>query len=369
MIAFDQVGLPVLLGVGVSLAASVLIVVTRRWHGPLSLDSLSGPQKVQRQVAPRIGGVAVFAGLCAAAVAAPPAVRAMLAVTAVCGLPAFAIGLAEDLTKKVSARLRMSATLLAGAAFSMATGYTVSSLEIGFADYALAAPWVAVPFTAFAIAGIAHSVNIIDGFNGLSAGGVIIMLAAFGTICLRTGDTELAAVTLIAGAALAGFLLVNFPLGPLIMGDGGAYFVGFLLAAVSVMLPERNPGVSPWIILLVLAYPVLETVYSIVRRTVRKGDGPARADKAHLHHLIYRCLRRAMSETGAVRYANPAVGALLWLAMAAGLVFVSVAPYTVTWAGPALGVYAALYLICYQAAARSLRRYPRGPLGSDRAAE
>lgn len=359
MIGFDQVGLPALLGAGVALAASLLIVATRRWHGPLSLDSLSGPQKVQRQATPRIGGVAVCAGLCAAAVTAPPAVRATLAVTAVCGLPAFAVGLAEDLTKKVSARLRMFATLLSGAAFSAATGYAVSSLEVGFADFALAAPWVAVPFTAFAIAGIAHSVNIIDGFNGLSAGGVIIMLAAFGTICLRAGDTELAAVTLIAGAALAGFLLVNFPLGPLIMGDGGAYFVGFLLAAVSVMLPERNPGVSPWTILLVLAYPVLETLYSIVRRTVRKGDGPARADKAHLHHLIYRHLRRALSETGAARYANPAVGVLLWLAMAAGLVFVSAAPHTAAWAVPALGAYAAIYLFCYQAAARSLRRHTR----------
>ncbi len=359
MIVFDQVGFPALLGAGVSLAASVLIVATRRWHGGLSLDSLSGPQKVQRQVVPRIGGVAVCAGLCAGAVAAPPAIRETLATMAVCGIPAFAIGLAEDLTKKVSARLRLFATLLSGAAFSVVTGYTVSSVEIGFADYALALPWMAIPFTAFAIAGIAHSVNIIDGFNGLSAGGVIIMLAALGAICLRAGDAELAALAVIIGAALAGFLLVNFPLGPVIMGDGGAYFVGFLLAAVSVMLPARNPGVSPWIILLVLAYPVLETVYSIGRRTVRKGDGPARADKAHLHHLIYRCLRRAMSGTGAVRYANPAVGALLWVAMAAGLVFVSVAPHTAAWAGPALGVHAALYLICYHAATRSLRRSPR----------
>lgn len=359
MIAFDQVGLPVLLGAGVSLAGSVLIVVTRRWHGGLSLDSLSGPQKVQRRVAPRIGGVAVCAGLCAGAAAAPPAVRSTLAVMAVCGLPAFAIGLAEDLTKRVSTRARMFATLLSGAAFSVVTGYTVSSIEIGLADKALALPWVAIPFTAFAIAGIAHSVNIIDGFNGLAAGGVIIMLAAFGAICLRAGDTELAALTLVAGGALAGFLLVNFPLGPVIMGDGGAYFVGFLLAAVSVMLPERNPGVSPWIILLVLAYPVSETVYSIVRRTLRKGDAPAQADKAHLHHLIYRYLRLAMSGAGSVRYANPAVGALLWLAMAAGLVFVSVAPHTAAWAVPALGVHAALYLICYRMAARSLRRSSR----------
>ena len=361
MIAFDQVALPALLGAGVSLLVSVLIVVTRRWHGGLSLDSLSGPQKVQRQAVPRIGGVAVFVGFWAGAIAAPSAIREELAIMGACGLLAFAGGLAEDLTKRVSGTMRMFATLLAGLAFSLATGHAVTRVEIGFVDhYALAYPLIAIPFTAFAIAGIAHSVNIIDGFNGLSAGGVVIMLAAFGVVALHAGDSELAALTLMVGAGVAGFLLVNFPRGPLIMGDGGAYLVGFLLAAVGVMLPERNPGVSPWVVLVVLGYPVSETLYSILRKTLRKGDGPGRADKAHLHHLVYRFLRRALRGTAAMRYANPAVGALLWVGMAASLVFVSAAPHTRGWALPALGVLAALYLGSYRVALLSLRRsHPR----------
>ncbi len=92
---------------------------------------------------------------------------------------------------------------------------------------------------------------------------------------------------------------------------------------------------------MVLPYPVSETLYSILRKTLRKGYGPGRVDKAH---LIYRNLRRALRGTTAVRYANPAVGALLWGAMAASLVFVSAAPHTRAWAFPALGVQAALYL-------------------------
>ena len=360
MSAFDQVAFPALLGAGVSLAASVLIVATRRWHGGLSLDSLSGPQKVQRQVVPRIGGVAVFAGFWAATIAAPPAIRDDLAIMGACGLLAFAAGLAEDLTKKVSGTMRLFATLVSGLAFCVVTGHAVARVEIGFVDhYALAYPWIAIPFTAFAMAGVAHSVNIIDGFNGLSAGGVIIMLAAFGVVALHAGDSELASLTIVIGAALAGFLLINFPRGPVIMGDGGAYLVGFLLAAVGVMLPERNPDVSPWIVLVVLGYPVSETLYSILRKTLRKGDGPGRADKAHLHHLIYRYLRRALRGTCAARYANPAVGALLWGAMVASLIFVSAAPHTRSWALPALAAQAALYLLAYRIAVVSLRT----PLG------
>ena len=363
MSAFDQVAFPALLGAGVSLAASVLIVATRRWHGGLSLDSLSGPQKVQRQVVPRIGGVAVFAGFWAATIAAPPAIRDDLAIMGACGLLAFAAGLAEDLTKKVSGTMRLFATLVSGIAFCVVTGHAVARVEIGFVDhYALAYPWIAIPFTAFAMAGVAHSVNIIDGFNGLSAGGVIIMLAAFGVVALHAGDSELASLIVVIGAALAGFLLINFPRGPVIMGDGGAYLIGFLLAAVAVMLPERNPDVSPWIVLVVLGYPVSETLYSILRKTLRKGDGPGRADKAHLHHLIYRYLRRVLRGTCAARYANPAVGALLWGAMVASLIFVSAAPHTRSWALPALAAQAALYLLAYRVAVVSLRT----PLGRAR---
>ena len=363
MSAFDQVALPALLGAGVSLAASVLIVATRRWHGGLSLDSLSGPQKVQRQVVPRIGGVAVFAGFWAATIAAPATIRDDLAIVGACGLLAFAAGLAEDLTKKVSGTMRLFATLMSGIAFCVVTGHAVARVEIGFVDhYALAYPWIAIPFTAFAMAGVAHSVNIIDGFNGLSAGGVIIMLASFGVVALHAGDSELASLIVVIGAALAGFLLINFPRGPVIMGDGGAYLIGFLLAAVAVMLPERNPDVSPWIVLVVLGYPVSETLYSILRKTLRKGDGPGRADKAHLHHLIYRYLRRALRGTCAARYANPAVGALLWGAMVASLIFVSAAPHTRSWALPALAAQAALYLVAYRVAVASLRT----PLGRAR---
>lgn len=357
MITFDQVALPALLGAGVSLVASLLIVVTRRWHGRLSLDSLGGPQKVKRKVVPRIGGVAVLAGFWVGAIAAPPTIRGELTILGACGLLAFGGGLAEDLTKKVSGTVRMFATLLSGLAFSLVTGHAVTRVEIGFVDhYALAVPWIAIPFTAFAMAGIAHSVNIIDGFNGLSAGGVIIMLAGFGVVALNAGDSELAALALIIGAAVAGFLLVNFPVGPVIMGDGGAYMVGFLLAAVGVMLPERNPDVSPWIVLVVLGYPVLETLYSILRKTLRKGDGPGRADKQHLHHLIYRYLRRTLRESAASRYANPGVGALLWGAMGASLIFVSAAPHTRGWAMAALIVLAALYLGAYRLAVQALRR-------------
>jgi UDP-N-acetylmuramyl pentapeptide phosphotransferase/UDP-N-acetylglucosamine-1-phosphate transferase len=144
---------------------------------------------------------------------------------------------------------------------------------------------VAVMFTAFAVAGVANAINIIDGFHGLASGTAIIALLALAAISGRADDPQLALACILVAAAVAGFGLVNYPWGKLFMGDGGAYFVGFALAWLAVLLPVRNPEVSPWAPFLVCAYPVIEVLYSVVRRFVRR-QSPGQADSGHLHSLI-----------------------------------------------------------------------------------
>ena len=70
---------------------------------------------------------------------------------------------------------------------------------------------LSVAFTAFAVGSVANVINIIDGFNGLAAGTSIIILADFGLMASELGDTDLANVALILGAAILGFGLVNWP--------------------------------------------------------------------------------------------------------------------------------------------------------------
>ena len=134
---------------------------------------------------------------------------------------------------------------------------------------------------------------------------------------------------------------------------------GFFLAAVGVMIPQRNPETSPWIVLVVLSYPVLETLYSIFRRTLRNGTGPGQADSEHLHHLVYGYLCRTLRGTQTSWYANPAVSTLLWGVMAASLIFVLVAPHNSTWALPAFGAQAVLYLLSYRILKFAARRHRR----------
>ena len=88
-----------------------------------------------------------------------------------------------------------------------------------------------------------------------------------------------------------GFLVWNYPRGLIFAGDGGAYFWGLNIAIISIMLVQRHPQVSPWFPMLLLIYPVWETLFSTYRKLVR-GVAPDVADSMHLHHVIYKRMVR-----------------------------------------------------------------------------
>ena len=100
-------------------------------------------------------------------------------------------------------------------------------------------------FTAFAIGGISNAVNLIDGYNGMASGFVILALLTLATVAGNAGDVPLQQSALLCAAAFAGFFLINWPWGRLFLGDSGAYAGGFVVAWLCVLLCERNERVSP----------------------------------------------------------------------------------------------------------------------------
>ena len=302
----NQIAISMALGFVAALAVSVIIVLTRRWHGAFTLDETEGVQKLHALPTPRIGGVSVLVGVLTAALLAETGTQQTLLIIAVCGAPAFLFGLAEDITRRVSVRARLLATMAAGLIFCIVTGYAVDRIDIWGWDHALAIVPLAWAFSAFAMGGVANSVNIIDGLHGLSTGTVMVMLAGFALIASSQKDLLLTDLSLILLAVTAGVFVVNFPLGKLFLGDAGAYYLGFLLAAIAVMLPVRNPDVSPWVSLMICAYPIVETVYSMWRRRLA-GQRTGEPDNAHLHQLLHARLLRAGWKT-----ANPMAAVMLW---------------------------------------------------------
>lgn len=279
--------LPGFIGAAVALIVSTTLVMSKGLHGKYSLDYIDGVQKFHSAPTPRVGGLAIFAGFVAAWFFSTGEARAIMGLVGLTGLPALVFGMAEDITKRVGVGTRLIATIFSGLIFTILSGYAVTSVQLPGLDSLLKYALFAVPFTAFAIGGVANSINLIDGFHGLAAGTLMIIYLAFALVSARIGDPVLLALSLTQMMIVAGFFVVNFPNGKLFLGDAGAYFCGYSVAVLAVMLPARNPEVSPWVSLLILGYPVTETVFSILRRLRKKGQSPGAPDSAHLHHLVH----------------------------------------------------------------------------------
>ena len=183
---------------------------------------------------------------------------------------------------------------------------------------------------AFAVAGIANAINIIDGFNGLASVVCICMLLSLAYVALQVDDMFVLVVALMVAGAAAGFLIWNYPAGLIFLGDGGAYFLGFMLGELSVLLVMRNPEVSTWYAALLLIYPVFETLFSIYRRLFVRGKSPSMPDGIHLHSLIFRRLVLwAVIRKDAARAltnSNALTSPYLWL-----LSLMAVLPATLFW--------------------------------------
>jgi UDP-N-acetylmuramyl pentapeptide phosphotransferase/UDP-N-acetylglucosamine-1-phosphate transferase len=144
--------------------------------------------------------------------------------------------------------------------------------------------------TVLAVAGIANAINIIDGFNGLASVVTICMLISLDYVALQVNDMFVLVAALIVAGAAAGFLVWNYPGGWIFLDDGGAYFLGFMLGELSILLVMRNHQVSTWYAALLLIYPVFKTLFSVYRRLFVRGKSPGMPDGIHLHSLIFRRL-------------------------------------------------------------------------------
>jgi UDP-N-acetylmuramyl pentapeptide phosphotransferase/UDP-N-acetylglucosamine-1-phosphate transferase len=350
-----QLGLTAL---AASIAASLLIVVSQKRHGSLSHDhDLDGVQKVHRTAVPRIGGLAivigVVSGLLVLRLLAPQAAAATgysdILLLLAASFPAFAAGTLEDVTKRVSVRTRLAATALSAVIASATLGATLTELDLWGIDTLLALTPLAVVFTAVAVSGGSNAINIIDGFNGLSGSTVVIMGTGLTALALQHGDMFVAALGALCIGATLGFLALNYPLGKLFLGDGGAYFLGFWLSEMAVLLLVRNPPVNAWQVLAICAYPIIEVLFSIYRRRVIQNVSPGTPDALHLHTLVFRRLvaRHVADDVRHPWKRNAAVACVIVPAVAvcvaAGVMIGKLVPVSLAIVGMQAMVYVAAY--------------------------
>lgn len=285
-----------------AIAAFVVIRLARRHARRYAHDV---PQRFHIGNIPRIGGVGIFAGLMIAwAYAGTPQAETLnvgwransvfLWLMLMSMAPAVMAGIAEDLTQRLRARLRLGLTALSAGLLVWLLDLSVDRISFAPVDaWLLAVPLAAAVFALIAIAGLPHAFNLIDGYNGLAGMVAILVSLAIAHVALQVGDRQLAAMLVCLVGATGGFLLWNYPYGKIFAGDGGAYIWGLVIAVACVLLVQRHPTVSPWFPMLLLMYPVGETLFSIYRKLAR-GQSPGTADALHLHQLIFRRIVRVV---------------------------------------------------------------------------
>ena len=336
----------------VSLICTLALIRYQHLHEKISGDhDLLGPQKFHTLAVPRIGGIGIYLALVTTALFAHLVLKLDrgLLVLELCAyaLPTFIIGLVEDLTKKVGVKTRLLASAASAFLGLCLLNILITKIQVPGLDWLLSISIIAIIFTVVAVTGLANAYNIIDGFNGLASMVAMISLLAIGYVAFKANDPVLASACLIVIGAISGFFIWNYPRGLIFLGDGGAYLIGYLIASLSILLVVRNPSVSPWFALLVNAYPIFETLFTIWRRKVHQGKNPGLPDGAHFHSLIYRRIIRWAevheSKDTASFAKNARTSPYLWI-LSSLAVFPAIIWWQTTWI---LQCFALMFCISY----------------------
>jgi len=205
----------------------------------------------------------------------------------------FLVGLVDDL-RRLPARVKFLAELL-GAGVLCLVGVRIGSVSFG-GESAISLGWLGWPLTLLWIVGVTNAVNMSDGLDGLAGGvaaitcGVIAVFAIHGST-IHTGlaasnDVMMALFALALLGGLSGFLFFNVNPAKVFMGDCGSLFIGFTIAAASVMCISKSTAlVGLALPALALGIPIFDTLFSMLRRFLERRSLFA-PDRSHFHHRL-----------------------------------------------------------------------------------
>jgi UDP-GlcNAc:undecaprenyl-phosphate GlcNAc-1-phosphate transferase len=293
--ALAGVAVPYVIAAFVAAALVALVLTPLVRAIALRVDAVDRPDQRRVNVVPlpRGGGVAVGAAFIAVVlaflwlnaqlkfVAVPTTIDTPTLVALLLGgALAVVFGVLDDYFD-LRARWQFAAQLvLAGLAVGLGVTIEVVSNPIG-GDLIRLEGLVAAAFTVLWIVGMLNSINFIDGLDGLSSGVVFIAAVTLGLISLTLASQVYVAILCFALAgALLGFLRYNFYPATIFVGTSGVMFMGYTLAVLSIVGTAKIA-----VALLVLAVPIIDAFWIIVRRLVQRRS-PFSPDRGHLHHRL-----------------------------------------------------------------------------------
>jgi UDP-GlcNAc:undecaprenyl-phosphate GlcNAc-1-phosphate transferase len=258
------------------------------------LDVPSDPRQLHSKAIPRLGGIAVFLALLVALSTLPfvdnlltQSLRARVPEMLVTLLPAtlvLCLGIYDDL-RGVNATVKFIALGLIATLFYFMGG-RIEVLAIPFFGGVHLPSTIGFVITIVWLVGIANAFNLIDGLDGLASGAALFSSLVILVVSLAGENPFMIVMTLVLCGALTGFLRYNFNPASIFLGDSGALFVGFTLAALSVLGTQKaTTAVAVITPILAFGLPVVDTGVTMVRRLI-SGKPIFQGDSEHIHHML-----------------------------------------------------------------------------------
>lgn len=240
-------------------------------------------RRVHKKPTPRIGGLAIYFAFMIASIIVLPIERIAIQGILLGGTFIVFVGILDDIYD-LPAKVKLVGQIIA-ATILVAFGLKVEWLTNPLGGMIYLGK-LSIPLTIFWTVGITNTLNFIDGLDGLAAG--ISAIAAFTMMLVNISlnQTNPVLITALLAGASIGFLPHNFNPAKIFMGDTGAMFLGYMLAAVAIDGAVKSATVMALIVpILALGLPIFDTAFAIVRRLVN-GRPVMEADKGHLHHRL-----------------------------------------------------------------------------------
>ena len=201
-------------------------------------------------------------------------------------LACFCLGLVDDL-RPIDAKLKFICQI-AIAVFAHASGLKIDNLILPFIEWDLDLGNVSLILTVIWLVSIMNLINLIDGLDGLAGGIGFMLMILLVILSIEKGIGISTFLSIGMAGAILGFLIHNFPPARVYMGDSGAYTIGFVIGALSLMNFQKGAVIAALLgPMMALALPILDVLFAIVRRGIQ-GLPLFRPDKAHIHHQLMR---------------------------------------------------------------------------------
>lgn len=242
-----------------------------------------GGRHIHTKLMPKLGGLAIFFGFLLGYMLFGSQTPQMISIL-IGGIILLLFGLFDDI-KRLPASVQFIGQIIAAIVVVYYGGIILQDVSaygiyINFGIFAK-------PLTIIFIVALINCMNFVDGLDGLAGGIATIFFITISIIIHIIGiyNGLDASLSLIMIGATLGFLVHNFYPAKIFLGNSGSMFLGYIISVIS-LLGFKNVTLTSFIIpVLILAIPILDTLFAILRRLL-KGESPTKGDKKHLHHQL-----------------------------------------------------------------------------------